>query len=131
MVRTVWLALVFFIGICGLAALKVSIATPAKQEAAFWDAAIEADVSQHFLSKADKLEVNSIEETPDKKLVHTIAIVPLLVAPKPEEKIIKISSRHWHEGYAKMRSQKNHRHKTSRTRQGKGSIPPLVQISPG
>jgi hypothetical protein len=131
-VRTVWLALVCFIGICGLAALKVSIAPPAKQEAAFWDAAIEADVLQHFLSKADKPEVNSIEETPDKKLVHTIAIVPPLVAaPKPEEKIIKISSRHWHEGYAKMRSHKNHRHKTSRTRQGKGSIPPLVQISPG
>jgi hypothetical protein len=130
-VRTVWLALVFFIGICGLAALKASIATPAKQEAAFWDAAIEADVSQHFLSKADKLEVNSIEETDDKKLVHTIAIVPLLVvAPKPEDKIIKISSRHWHEGYGKMRSHKNHRHKTSRTRQGKGSIPPF-QISPG
>jgi hypothetical protein len=36
MTRPVWLALIFLIGICALAALKVSIASPAKQQAALW-----------------------------------------------------------------------------------------------
>jgi hypothetical protein len=120
MMRTVWLALILLIGICAMATLKVSIATSAKQEAAFADTAIEADVSHDASVKADKLEVNYIEEAPDKKLVRSITIVPPPVAaPKPREKITKIISRHWHEGYAKMTPPKHDRRKTSKTKRGK------------
>jgi hypothetical protein len=100
--------------------VKVSIATSAKQEAAFADTAIEADVSHDASVKADKLEVNYIEEAPDKKLVRSITIVlPPVAAPKPREKITKIISRHWHEGYAKMTPPKHDRRKTSKTKRGK------------
>ena len=69
MARPVWLALIFLIGICALAALKVSIAGPAKQQAALADEVIE--VSVNALAKADKLDV---EEIPDKKIIRSIAI---------------------------------------------------------
>ena len=74
MVRTVWLALVFLIGICGLAALKVSVATRAKQDAAFAETTIGANTNQDPLTKADKLEVSYFDEAPDKKVVRLIPI---------------------------------------------------------
>ena len=116
--RPLWLALVFLIGICGLAALKVSIATPAKQDAAFSDDKSDADISQEASVKADRLDVNYIEEAPDKKPVQTVAIVlKPAVSPNPREKITKIISRHWHEGYAKMtKHSKRNRRLASRTR---------------
>ena len=67
MVRTVWLALVFLIGICGLAALKVSVATRAKQDAAFAETTIGANTNQDPLTKADKLEVSYFDEATDKE----------------------------------------------------------------
>jgi hypothetical protein len=118
MVRTVWLALSFLIGVCALAALKISIATPAKQEAAFADTANEADLLHDALTKADKLLVSDAEEAPEEKLVTSIPIVtPKITSQPPAEKITKIISRHWHEGYAKMtkRSARNRRH-ASRTK---------------
>ncbi len=104
MARPVWLALIFLIGICALAALKVGIASPAKTQAAIADEVIE--VSVNALAKADKLDV---EEIPDKKIIRSIAIVPPEAAPKQTTKII---SRHWHDGYAKAKARKRlyHRH---------------------
>src|ERR1035438_5970892 len=77
MARPVWLALIFLIGICALAALKVSIARPEKQQAALADEVIE--VSGNVLAKADKLDV---EEIPDKKIIRSTAIVLPEAAPK-------------------------------------------------
>jgi hypothetical protein len=102
MVRTVWLALVFLIGVCGLAVLKVGIATPAKQQAAFAETTIGANADQLPLTKSDKLEVPYVDDEPGKIAVKTIRIVLPEAAPKPPEKITKIISRHWHERYAKM-----------------------------
>jgi len=70
MARPVWLALIFLIGIGALAALKVSIARPAKQQAALADKGPET--SWNALAKADKLD---IEEIPDKKIIRSVAIV--------------------------------------------------------
>jgi hypothetical protein len=112
MVRTVWLALVFLIGICGVAALKVSVATRAKQDAAFAETTIGTNTNQDPLTKADKLEVSYFDEAPDKKVVRLIPIaLPQAAQLNPPEKISKIMSRHWHEGYAKItkRSARNRR----------------------
>jgi hypothetical protein len=110
MARPLWLALVFLIGICALAALKVSIARPAKQQAALADELIE--VFGNTLAKADKLDV---EEIPDKKIIRSIAIVQPEPAPKQTTKII---SRHWHDGYAKAKARKrsHHRHVSRKQR---------------
>ena len=105
--RPVWLALIFLIGICALAALKVSIARPAKQQAALADEVIE--VSVNALAKADKLDV---EEIPDKKIIRSIAIVQPEAARKQTTKII---SRHWHDGYA-ARKRSHHRHVSRKPR---------------
>jgi hypothetical protein len=51
MARPIWLALILLIGICALAALKISIAAP-PQQAAFADDVIELPVNA--LAKADK-----------------------------------------------------------------------------
>jgi hypothetical protein len=110
MARPVWLALIFLIGICALAALKVGIASPAKTQAALADEVIE--VSVNALAKADKLDV---EEIPDKKIIRSIAIVQPEAAPKQTTKII---SRHWHDGYAKAKARKrpHHRHVSRKPR---------------
>jgi hypothetical protein len=106
MARPVWLALVFLIGIGALAALKVSLARPAKQQAALADEIPE--VSWSALAKADKLD---IEDIPDKKIIRSIAIV----SPEPQRATKTISR---HEGYTKAKrtrhyhryaSRKNHR----------------------
>jgi hypothetical protein len=106
MARPVWLALIFLLGICALAALKVSIARPAKQQAALSDEVIE--VSGNALAKADKIDV---EEIPDKKIIRSIAIVPPVAAPKQATKII---SRHWQDGYAKAKARNHHDRLVSR-----------------
>jgi hypothetical protein len=110
MARPLWLALVFLIGICALAALKVSIARPAKQQAALADELIE--VSGNALAKADKL---AVEEIPDKKIIRSIAIAKPGAAP---EQITRIISRHWHDGYAKAKVWKrpHHRHVSRKPR---------------
>jgi hypothetical protein len=71
MAGPIWLALIFLVGICAVAALKINIATPPKQQAAFAEDVIETPVNA--LVKTDKLEV---EEIPDKKTIRSIAIVP-------------------------------------------------------
>ena len=101
MTRPVWLALIFLIGISALAALKVSIASPAKQQGALADDVIE--VSENALAKADKLDV---EEPLGKKIIRSIAIIPPVAAPKA--KATKIISRHWQNGYAKAKTRKHH-----------------------
>ena len=103
MARPVWLALIFLMGICALAALKVSIASPAKQQAALADEVIE--VSVNALAKADKLDV---EEIPDRKIIRSIAIAQPEAAPEQTTKII---SRHWHDGYAKAKARKRPQHR--------------------
>jgi hypothetical protein len=99
MTRPVWLAVIFLIGSCALAALKVSIASPSKQQAALADDGIE--VSENALAKADKLDV---EEPPDKKIIRSIAIIPAEAAPKAKA----IISRHWQNGYAKAKTRKHY-----------------------
>ena len=59
--RPVWLALSFF---------KVSIATPAKHQAAF-----DETNQDNPLLKADKLEVSYVDDAPDKKAVRLIPIL--------------------------------------------------------
>ncbi len=95
MARPLWLALIFLIGIGALAALKVSTARPAKQQAALANEIIE--VSGDALVKADKLDV---EEIPDKKIIRSIAIAQPEAVPEQTTKII---SRHWRDGYAKAK----------------------------
>jgi len=98
MARPLWLALIFLIGICALAALKVGTARPAKQQAALANEIIE--VSGNALAKADKLDV---EEIPDRKTIRSIAITQPEAAPEQTTKII---SRHWQDGYAKAKVRK-------------------------
>jgi hypothetical protein len=109
MARPLWLALIFLIGICALAALKVSIATPAKQQAALADEVIKVSDA---LAKADKLDV---EEVPDKKIIRSTAIAQPEAAP---EQTTKIVSRHWQDGYAKAKVRKrlHHRHVSRKPR---------------
>ena len=102
MARPTWLALVFFMGICSLVALKLSIAAPQKEKAAFGDDVIE--VSVNALAKADQLEV---EEIPDKKTIRSIAIAPPTAAPIPE-KATEIVSHHWQDGFGKAKVRKHH-----------------------
>jgi hypothetical protein len=114
MVRTNWLALASLIAICGMAALKGSIATinsarQGAETASLSEADIESDTPT---TKADKLDVNSFDEAPAKLLVHTIPIVVTEPSPTPAaEKVTKIIGRHWHERYARMsrRSGRNYR----------------------
>jgi hypothetical protein len=107
------LALIFLVGICALAALKIRIATPPKQQAAFAEDVIEAPVNA--IAKTDKLEIETI---PDKKPIRSIAIVPQ-IAPSIPEKATKIVSHDWQDGFAKVRMRKHHRH-ISRKRHRRG-----------
>ncbi|HWX05075.1 MAG TPA: hypothetical protein VN065_04545 [Bradyrhizobium sp.] len=113
MAGPIWLALIFLVGICALAALKISIATPPKQQAAFADDVIETPVNA--LAKTDKLG----EEIPDKKTVRSIAIVPQIAAPIPE-KATKIVSHDWQDGFAKLKMRKHHHRHVSRKRRQRG-----------
>jgi hypothetical protein len=119
-IRSVWLAFVFLAFIGALAVIKVGVATPSKQqtallepvlsESALAEQAVEPEVAQDALAKADRLD-----DTPDKKPVQAIAIVPPEIAPKPE-KPTRIISRHWRDSYAKAKKRKHHRHYATRTK---------------
>jgi flagellar basal body-associated protein FliL len=102
MVKTVWLGLVFLIAIGGL--IAYNFATSAKHQTASADpAAVNADTRGAPSAKADRLDVNYLEDLPDKTSVHTIPIVLSEPAAKAgPEKVTKIISRHWHEGYARI-----------------------------
>jgi hypothetical protein len=113
MARPIWLALIFLVGICAVAALKISIAISPKQQAAFAEDVIDTPVNA--LAKADKLEV---EEIPDKKTIRSIAIVPQTAASTPE-KATKIVGRDWQDGFAKVKMRKHH-HNVSRKRHRRG-----------
>jgi hypothetical protein len=114
MARPIWLALIFLVGICALAALKISITTSPKQQAAFAEDAIDTPVNA--LAKADKLEV---EEIPDKKTIRSIAIVPQTAA-SISEKATKIVGRDWQDGFAKVKMRKLHHRHVSRKRHRRG-----------
>ncbi len=104
MTRTIWIALVLLIFICGLAAIKFSFATPAKQHDAFDETTTSTDI-QPVLAKADKLTASPVNDlAPDAKTVHVIPIaVPELTKPSPpEDKPSRIIGRHWHEGDRKI-----------------------------
>jgi hypothetical protein len=102
MVRTVWLGLVFLIAIGGL--IAYNFATGAKHQAAFADPTVAiADTQDAPSTKADRLDVDYLEDVPDKTPVHTIPIVLSKPPAKAEpEKVTKIISRHWHERYARI-----------------------------
>jgi hypothetical protein len=102
MARPIWLALIFLVGICAVAALKISIATSPKQQAAFAEDVIDTPVNA--LAKADKLEV---EEIPDKKTIRSIAIIPQTAA-SISEKATKIVSGDWQDGFAKAKMREHH-----------------------
>ena len=112
MARPIWLALILLIGICALAALKIGIAAP--PQTAFADDVIEVPVNA--LAKTDKLEV---EETPYKKTIQSIAIVPPvttpIIAPIPE-KATKTVSHDWQDSSAKAKTWKHHHRYVSRKR---------------
>ncbi len=98
-IRPLRLALIFFVGVCTLAALKVSVAIPAKPQPRVAGDMIERDISlAPSLAKADKLEM-SYTEVPAATPVQSIKIV-MPVAAKPERAPLKIISRHWHVGEA-------------------------------
>jgi hypothetical protein len=124
MARTIWIALVFLIVICGLAALKVSIATPAKQQDAFASATIGANM-EPGLSKADKLNVSYVDDDAlEKKSVRLIPIALSKVAePEPQEKASRIVNRHWHVGDSKVikRTARYHRDASRANRKGQSS----------
>jgi hypothetical protein len=102
MAKPIWLALMLLIGICTLAALKIGAVAP--PQTAFADDVIEIPVDA--LAKTDKLEV---DETPYKKAIQSIAIVPQPAAPTPE-RATKIVSHHWQDGFANAKMWK-HRHR--------------------
>src|SRR5271169_6229250 len=99
MARPIWFALILLIGICALAALKIGTAAP--PQTAFADDVIE--VAANALAKTDKLEV---EETPYKKTIQSIAIVPQSATPTPERAKNKISH-DWQNGSAKAKMWKH------------------------
>jgi hypothetical protein len=75
-VRTVWLAFVFLIAIGGLIAYKIGFATPAiHRTASAGQPAAIVETPDTPLAKADRLDVNCLEDAPDKTQVRTIPIV--------------------------------------------------------
>ena len=71
--------------------------------------------------KADRLDASYVEDTPAKIFIKPIAIVtektdvPLsetlttTASVPPTEKIKKIASRHWHQGFAEMTARSVHK----------------------
>jgi hypothetical protein len=125
MIRSVWLAFIFLACLGVLAVFKVGVATSSKQQVvlanqvepavaqdlAAPDAFIQEPSAQEVLAKADKLD-----DVTDRKPVQAIAIVPPQVLPKPQEKPVRIISRHWSDSYAKVKKRKHHRHHATRTK---------------
>jgi hypothetical protein len=108
MIRSVWLAFAFLVFIAVLAAFRVGIATPSKQQVAIANDVAEPEPVQDVLAKADKLD-----DVPDRIPVQPIAIVPPQATPKAQEKPTKIVGRHWSDSYAKVKKRKYHRHHAS------------------
>jgi hypothetical protein len=105
MIRSVWLAFAFLVFIGALAVFRAGVATPPKLEAAIAADVIEAGLAQDVLPKADRLD-----DVSDPKPVQSVAIVPPVPAVAPQEKPIKIISRHWRDSYAKVKKRQHHRH---------------------
>jgi hypothetical protein len=120
-IRSVWLGFVFLAFIGALAIFKVGGAVPSKQQIALAEPvpvqqalaeqAVEPDVPEDALAKADRLD-----DTPDKKPVQAIAIVPPQVVPSAPRKPTKLVSRHWSDSYAKVKKRKHHRYHATRTK---------------
>ena len=111
MIRSVWLAVIFLVCICVLAAFKVSIATPSRQQAALADEVMDSDGALDVMAKADRLD-----DVPDKKPVQSVAIVVPKAVAEMEEGPPKIISRHWQDSNATIKKRKRYRHHASRTR---------------
>jgi hypothetical protein len=114
MKRTVWLTLGFLAAVLALAALKLSIAMPAP---VVETTTTGMNNSQDTLIKADKLDVSEVDKVPDKKVVRPIPIeiTPRPAQPEAREKVTKIISRHWHEGYAKITKRTAHNRRIAST----------------
>jgi len=110
MIRSVWLAFAFLVFIGALAIFRAGVATPPKLEAIAADV-VETELAQDVLPKADRLD-----DVSDPKPVQSVAIVPPVPAAAPQEKPIKIISRHWRDSYANVKKRKHHRHHATRTR---------------
>jgi hypothetical protein len=110
MIRSVWLAFAFLVFIGALAVFRAGVATSPKLEAIAADM-VEAELAQDVLPKADRLD-----DVSDPKPVQSVAIVPPAAAPQPQEKTIKIISRHWRDSYAKVKKRKYHRHHATHSR---------------
>jgi hypothetical protein len=104
MLRTVWLGLIFLIAICGAIAYRIGFSSTSAHRPASADAtAAIADTQDAPSAKADRLDVNYLDDVPDKTSVHTIPII--LSEPAANagpEKVTKIIGHHWHEGYARI-----------------------------
>jgi hypothetical protein len=101
MMRTVWLGLICLVILGAMASLRLTMWAPGRADTLPAQTTTATSLKQDTLGKADKLLVSYTEEVPEKKMVTSIAIVPPKAASKPQEKITKIISRHWHEAYAK------------------------------
>jgi hypothetical protein len=110
MIRSVWLAFAFLVFIGALAIFRAGVATPPKLEAIAADV-VETELAQDVLPKADRLD-----DVSDPKPVQSVAIVPPVPAAAPQEKPIKIISRHWSDSYAKVKKRKHHRHHATHSR---------------
>jgi hypothetical protein len=138
MVRSIWVALIFLIGLCSLALLKVggsliaaSDATPeaavavaattqalasdvSAKDALLKDALAKDAPSNEVLAKADKLS-GSVDDVPDRKLITPIKIIPPSAAtPAPVEG--KIAGRRWRNAYAEERGRGGRHHRGAWTR---------------
>jgi hypothetical protein len=111
MIRSVWLAFAFLVFIGALAAFRAGVGTAPTLEAAIAADVVEAQLAQDVLPKADRLDGVS-----DPKPVQAVAIVPPVPAAAPQERPIKIISRHWRDSYAKVKKRSHHRHYASHHR---------------
>jgi hypothetical protein len=119
--RTVWLGLGCLISISGLFALKISFGVPTKLETPSDNPNIMASINVDPAPKADRLDASYVEDTPAKIFIKPIAIVPqktdvslsetltTTATVTPTEKIGKIASRRWHQGFAKMSARTVHK----------------------
>ncbi len=101
MLRTVWLAVSCLICISALFAIKISLGAPVGPHAAIAQSnTVGTNPDREPLTKGDRLDAG-YSDLPKKIAVDTIKIEP---APKPEQKpvdkVVRILSRHWHEGDA-------------------------------
>ncbi|HYW61965.1 MAG TPA: hypothetical protein VE865_02055 [Bradyrhizobium sp.] len=107
MVRSVWLAFAFLLCIGALAAWKMSVATAPAQPAAEM---AEAESVWGVLPKGDRLD------SAEPKLVQALAVTPAAAEPAPQEKPIRIASRHWRDSHATLKNRKQVREQVSHRR---------------